>query len=108
MSMPLKTFISTPTNPSNSNRCTAANDKDFQKPSTRSASAPLATSVIAVALRFVLDRRSGQNRLGVIHDIKARPLPTVLIGFGVGQFAIAATETVAASADSTMTRPSRA
>ena len=33
-----------------------------------------------MALRFVLDRRSGQNRLGVIHDIKARPLPTVLIG----------------------------
>ena len=34
----------------------------------------------AMALRFVLDRRGGQNRLGVVHDIKSRPLPTVAIG----------------------------
>ena len=34
----------------------------------------------AMVLRFVLDRRSGQNRLGVVHDLKPRPLPTVVIG----------------------------
>ena len=34
----------------------------------------------AMALRFVLDRRSGQNRLGVIHDIQPRPLATIAIG----------------------------
>jgi hypothetical protein len=34
----------------------------------------------AMALRFVLDRRTGQHRLGVVHDIRARPLATVAIG----------------------------
>jgi uncharacterized membrane protein YfcA len=34
----------------------------------------------AMALRFVLDRRDGQDRLGVVHEIKARPLPTIAIG----------------------------
>jgi len=31
-------------------------------------------------LRYVLDRRSGQERQGVVHDIKAHPLRTVAIG----------------------------
>jgi len=34
----------------------------------------------AMALRFVLDRRGGRDRLGVVHDIRPRPLPTVAIG----------------------------
>ena len=34
----------------------------------------------AMALRFVLDRRSGQHRLGVVHDINPRPLATIAIG----------------------------
>jgi uncharacterized membrane protein YfcA len=34
----------------------------------------------AMALRFVLDRRTGQNRLGVVHDLRPRPLPTIAIG----------------------------
>jgi len=34
----------------------------------------------AMALRFLLDRRTGQNRLGVVHDIKPRPLATIAIG----------------------------
>ena len=33
-----------------------------------------------MALRFVLDRRSGQHRLGVVHDIQPRPLATIAIG----------------------------
>jgi uncharacterized protein len=34
----------------------------------------------AMALRFILDRRSGQRRLGVVHNIRPRPLPTIAIG----------------------------
>jgi uncharacterized membrane protein YfcA len=34
----------------------------------------------AMALRFVLDRRSGQTRRGVVHDLRPRPLPTIAIG----------------------------
>src|ERR1700751_5438964 len=34
----------------------------------------------AMALRFVLDRRTGQTRLGVVHDLRTRPLPTIVIG----------------------------
>jgi uncharacterized protein len=34
----------------------------------------------AMALRFVLDRRTGQTRLGVVHDLRPRPLPTIAIG----------------------------
>ena len=34
----------------------------------------------AMALRFVLDRRTGERRLGIVHDLKARPLATVAIG----------------------------
>ena len=39
MSIPLKTFITTPKTPKGSIRCTAENDIDFQKPSTRSETA---------------------------------------------------------------------
>jgi uncharacterized membrane protein YfcA len=31
-------------------------------------------------LRYVLDRRSGQSRAGVVHDVTPRPLLTVVIG----------------------------
>jgi uncharacterized membrane protein YfcA len=34
----------------------------------------------AMVLRMVLDRRGGQDRTGVIHELIARPLPTVAIG----------------------------
>jgi uncharacterized protein len=34
----------------------------------------------AMALRFVLDRHTGQARLGVVHDLRPRPLPTIAIG----------------------------
>ncbi|HEY0516575.1 MAG TPA: sulfite exporter TauE/SafE family protein [Solirubrobacteraceae bacterium] len=34
----------------------------------------------AMVLRYVLDRRSGERRLGVVHEVVARPLPTVVIG----------------------------
>jgi uncharacterized membrane protein YfcA len=38
----------------------------------------------AMALRFVLDRRSGENRLGVLHEIHPRPLATIAIGIAGG------------------------
>jgi uncharacterized protein len=34
----------------------------------------------AMVLRYFLDRRSGELRKGVVHELVARPLPTVLIG----------------------------
>jgi len=34
----------------------------------------------AMVLRFVLDRRSGERRTGRVHEVIARPLPTVAIG----------------------------
>ncbi len=34
----------------------------------------------AMVLRYVLDRTTGQRRLGLVTEVTARPLPTVLIG----------------------------
>jgi uncharacterized membrane protein YfcA len=34
----------------------------------------------AMLLRYCLDRRGGQRRVGRIHDVVAKPLPTLLIG----------------------------
>jgi hypothetical protein len=42
--------------------------------------AALLVGAAAMALRFLLDRRSGQSRTGQVREIKPRPLPTVAIG----------------------------
>ena len=42
--------------------------------------AALLVGAAAMALRFVLDRRTGRNRQGVVHDLRPRPLPTIAIG----------------------------
>jgi len=42
--------------------------------------AALLTGAAAMVLRYVLDRRSGQQRIGAIARVTVRPLPTVLIG----------------------------
>jgi uncharacterized membrane protein YfcA len=42
--------------------------------------AALLVGAAAMVLRFVLDRRQGNTREGVVHDLKTRPLPTVIIG----------------------------
>ena len=34
----------------------------------------------AMVLRYGLDRRAGETRAGVVHEVRARPVPTVLIG----------------------------
>jgi uncharacterized protein len=40
----------------------------------------LLVGAAAMVLRYVLDRRTGQVRTGAVHDVVARPAPTVLIG----------------------------
>src|SRR5947209_1987250 len=42
--------------------------------------AALLVGASAMVLRFVLDRRTGQHRLGVVHDLQPRPLATIAIG----------------------------
>jgi uncharacterized membrane protein YfcA len=40
----------------------------------------LLVGATAMALRYVLDRRSGTGRTGVVHEVVARPLRTIAIG----------------------------
>src|SRR6266568_5038795 len=40
----------------------------------------LLVGAAAMVFRYVLDRRSGQQRLGMIKEITVRPLPTIAIG----------------------------
>ena len=42
--------------------------------------AALLIGAAAMVLRYVLDRRSGQRRLGIVHEVNVRPLPTIAIG----------------------------
>jgi len=42
--------------------------------------AALLVGAAAMILRYVLDRRAGHTRKGVVHDLPVRPLPTVAIG----------------------------
>jgi hypothetical protein len=42
--------------------------------------AALLVGATAMVVRYVLDRRSGHDRRSVVHDVKVRPVPTVLIG----------------------------
>ncbi|MBV8712259.1 MAG: sulfite exporter TauE/SafE family protein [Solirubrobacterales bacterium] len=56
------------------------NSKSAQQHIETILGAALLVGAGAMALRFVLDRRTGQRRLGVVHNLKARPLPTIAIG----------------------------
>ena len=42
--------------------------------------AALLVGAAAMVFRYYLDRRSGQNRIGLISDLQVRPLPTIGIG----------------------------
>jgi uncharacterized membrane protein YfcA len=44
----------------------------------------------AMVLRYGLDRRGGQQRQGIVHDLAVRPLPTIAIGM-VGGFVVGMT-----------------
>ncbi len=40
----------------------------------------LLVGAFAMVMRYLLDRRSGETRRGLVHHIRARPLPTIAIG----------------------------
>ncbi len=42
--------------------------------------AALLIGAAAMVLRYVLDRRAGESRTGVVHGVVPRPLPTVVVG----------------------------
>ena len=44
----------------------------------------------AMVLRYLLDRRSGQRRQGVVHELVVHPLPTIAIGL-IGGFVVGLT-----------------
>ncbi len=46
----------------------------------RALGAALLIGAAAMVLRYVLDRRGGHDRAGVVHGVEVRPAPTVLIG----------------------------
>jgi uncharacterized membrane protein YfcA len=50
----------------------------------------------AMALRYVLDRRAGHQRRGIIHDVAVRPLPTLAVGI-LGGFVVGMTSVGAGS-----------
>jgi len=56
------------------------NAKSAQTNIERALGAALLLGAAAMVFRYYLDRRGGEARTGRIHDIVARPLPTVLIG----------------------------
>jgi uncharacterized membrane protein YfcA len=56
------------------------NSKSAQQHIETLLGAALLVGAGAMALRFVLDRRAGQTRLGVVHDLQPRPLRTIAIG----------------------------
>jgi uncharacterized membrane protein YfcA len=54
--------------------------KDAQTHIEVALGAALLLGAGAMVLRFGLDRRSGQRRYAIVHDVAARPIPTVAIG----------------------------
>jgi uncharacterized protein len=42
--------------------------------------AALLLGAAAMILRYILDRRVGERRTGIVHELNTRPLPTVMIG----------------------------
>jgi uncharacterized protein len=56
------------------------NSKGAQQHIETLLGAALLVGAGAMALRFALDRRAGQTRLGVVHDLQPRPLRTIAIG----------------------------
>jgi uncharacterized protein len=60
------------------------NAKSAQTNIERVLGAALLLGAAAMVLRYYLDRRGGEARTGHIHDLIARPVPTVLIGALVG------------------------
>ncbi len=66
------------------------NAKTAQNNIERALGAALLVGAAAMVVRFVLDRRQGNTRQGVVHDLTTRPVPTVFIGM-VGGFIVGMT-----------------
>ena len=64
--------------------------KSAQTNVERALGAALLLGAAAMVFRYVLDRRSGQTRTGVVHQQVVRPVPTLLIG-AVGGFVVGMT-----------------
>jgi uncharacterized protein len=56
------------------------NAKSAQENIEIALGAALLLGAAAMVLRYILDRRAGETRTGVVHELATRPLPTVLIG----------------------------
>jgi uncharacterized protein len=56
------------------------NSKEAQQKVELALGVALLIGAGAMMLRFVLDRRSGERRTGRVHEVIARPLPTVAVG----------------------------
>jgi uncharacterized membrane protein YfcA len=56
------------------------NSKTAQQKIEVALGVALLVGATAMVLRFVLDRRGGERRTGKVHEVIARPLPTVVIG----------------------------
>lgn len=56
------------------------NAKQSQINIEKALGAALLVGAAAMLLRFVLDRRGGHERQGVVHGVEVRPFPTVIIG----------------------------
>jgi uncharacterized membrane protein YfcA len=56
------------------------NSKSAQNDIEIALGSALLLGAAAMVLRYILDRRGGHDRKGVVHDLVVRPLPSVLIG----------------------------
>jgi uncharacterized membrane protein YfcA len=56
------------------------NDKAAQQNIETALGAALLLGAAAMVLRYILDRRSGESRTSVVHDVDVRPVRTVAIG----------------------------
>jgi uncharacterized membrane protein YfcA len=54
--------------------------KSSQANVEKALGAALLIGAAAMVIRYFLDRRNGHERAGVVHDLKVKPVPTVLIG----------------------------
>jgi len=56
------------------------NAKAAQQNIEMALGAALLLGAAAMVLRYFLDRHAGENRTGAVHELVARPLPTIMIG----------------------------
>jgi uncharacterized membrane protein YfcA len=56
------------------------NSKSAQENIEVALGAALLVGATAMVVRYVLDRRSGEGRTALVHDVVPRPLPTIAIG----------------------------